>query len=48
LVVFSGDGKLIQQYRFPSLNNLKDFALSEDSKVAYLLNHDAIYQIALE
>lgn len=48
LVIFNSEGKLIQQYRFPSLNNLKDFSLAEDFKKAYLLNDDSVYQLELE
>jgi len=47
-LVFDLNGKLMQQYRLPSLNNLKDFDLSKDSKSAYLLNDDSIYEITLE
>ncbi len=47
LLVFELDGNLKQQYKLPSLNNLKDFTISTDEAIAYILNDDAIYQIEL-
>lgn len=47
LIVFEIDGKLKQQYKFPSLNNIKDFTVSADDFKAYILNDDSIYQIDL-
>ena len=45
LVVFDKQGILIWQYRFPSLNNLKDFTISADAKNVYLLNDDSVYKL---
>lgn len=47
LVVFGLDGKLNQQYKFPSLNNIKDFSISEDGLIGYILNDDSVYQFDL-
>ena len=47
LVVFDNEGSLLQQYRLPSLTNLKDFTLSSDNKNAFFLNDNAVYKIDL-
>lgn len=47
LIIFNMDGSLIHQYQLSSLNNIKDFSLSSDSKTVYILNDDAIYQFKL-
>lgn len=47
LVVFDSEGSLLQQYRLPSLNNLKDFTLASDGKSAFFLNDNALYRIDL-
>lgn len=48
LLIFTKEGKLSSQYRLPSLNNIKDFSLSDDQKAAYILNDNAVYKINLE
>ncbi len=48
LLIFTKEGNLSSQYRFPSLNNIKDFSLSDDQKAAYILNDNAVYKINLE
>jgi len=48
IIVFDKDGFLNKQFRFPSLNNLKDFTLDADGKTVYLLNDDSVYQVAIQ
>jgi hypothetical protein len=47
LIMFNMDGSLIHQYQLSSLNNIKDFSLSANSKIIYVLNDDVIYQFKL-
>jgi len=48
LLIFDKQGQLLKQFRFPSLNNIKDFSFSDDVKTAYLLNDDSVYKVNLE
>jgi hypothetical protein len=48
LLIFDKQGNLVNQFRFPSLNNLKDFSLSANADSAYLLNNDSVYKIVLQ
>jgi hypothetical protein len=48
LVVFDKTGKFLQQYKLPTLANLKDFAVLEKDKKILLLNDAAIYEITME
>lgn len=43
ILIFDKQGDLIKQFRFPSLNNLKDFSISADGKIIYVLNDDSVY-----
>ena len=47
LLVFEVDGNLKQQYKLPSLNNIKDFTVSANESAAYILNDDTVYKIGL-
>ncbi len=48
LLVFDKQGILLKQFRFPSLNNIKDFSFSNDVKTAYILNDDSVYKVSIE
>ncbi len=48
LLVFDKQGVLLKQFRFPSLNNIKDFSFSNDVKTAYILNDDSVYKVNIE
>lgn len=47
LLVFSKTGKLKNQYHSEKFDQLKDFAISEDGKKAYLLNAANIFSVDL-
>lgn len=47
LVVFDSNGKFIKQYQSDNLNNLKDAAVDEKNKRAYLLNGGSVYELEL-
>ncbi|MGE5425991.1 MAG: cell division protein ZapB [Bacillota bacterium] len=49
LIFFNkSDGKLAWQYRFPNLGDVKDFALSEDYKTAFILDGDSVYRFSVQ
>lgn len=46
-LVFSKQGKLIDQYQSPVWTNLKDVVADEKTKTAFVLNGDTIYAVSL-
>lgn len=48
ILIFNDQGNLMKQFSFPSLNNMKDFAVSPDAKNIYILNDDTVYQVVVE
>ncbi|MFA6416883.1 MAG: PP2C family serine/threonine-protein phosphatase [Patescibacteria group bacterium] len=46
-IIAKSDGHLMNQYVFPSLPSLNDFALDDGGKVIYLLSGESIYKLAL-
>ncbi|MFH1657382.1 MAG: hypothetical protein ABH919_02845 [bacterium] len=47
VIILDKQGKLVKQFSNKELNNLKDFAVSDDGKKMYLLNGSKIYQVDL-
>ncbi|MDP3964198.1 MAG: hypothetical protein Q8Q20_00880 [bacterium] len=47
LLVFSKQGRLLNQYTSGAFDNLKDFAIDEANKKAYILNSSTVYQVDL-
>lgn len=47
-VLNKSNGNLLNQYEVASLNNLKDFTVSEEGKIAYFLAEGGIYRINLK
>ncbi|MDD3285454.1 MAG: hypothetical protein PHG95_02365 [Patescibacteria group bacterium] len=47
ILIFDKEGALLKQFRFPALNNLKDFTATSDGKTIYILDNDAIYSISI-
>ena len=41
-------GSLLSQYQLDSLSSLQDFAIDEESRVAYILDGEAVYKINLQ
>lgn len=48
IVILDKQGKIIKQYKSGKFNNLKDFTVSADGKMIYLLNGESVWQIAAE
>jgi len=48
IMVFSREGRIVRQYQSPAFDNLKDFTVSEDGTIIYLLNGIEILRINLE
>lgn len=48
LIILDKTGLIIKQYRSEKFNALKDFALSGNEKIIYLLNDKSVYQISTE
>jgi len=47
IVVLDKTGKILKQYRFEDLNDIKDFVISPDEKTAYLINGLKVFEIKL-
>ncbi len=47
IILFSKEGELIKQLLFPDLENLKDFAISQNKKI-YLLNNQKVYSVDID
>lgn len=45
LVLFDKTGQFLGQYKFPTLTDLKDFAIDEVGKKIFLLNNSKLYRI---
>lgn len=48
IMILDKEGQVMKQYQSEKFDNLKDFAVSEDGKIIYILNDLKLYQINLE
>ncbi len=47
IIILKKTGEIFKQFQSEKFENLKDFAVSENGKIIYLLNNQAVYQLTL-